>query len=169
MDYRVLTSEDAEEYLRIRLESLKLNPEAFASNYEDKVAEEDALNKTAIRLKPTNFSFTMGAFDGDALVSVVTFMRESPSKMMHKGSIFAVFTTPSYRGKGIAKALFKELLKKLDEVEGLEQIMLTVVSSNQSAVKLYESLGFESFGTEKNAMKVDGSYYDEDYMMMFLK
>ncbi|RLQ96723.1 GNAT family N-acetyltransferase [Falsibacillus albus] len=169
MEYRVLTPDDAEEYLRIRLEGLKGNPEAFATTYEDKVNEKDALKKTAGRLTTTDDVFTMGAFSDGKLVSVVTFVREMAPKLHHKASIFAVYTSPEYRGKGIARQLFLELLEKVKGFKGLEQLHLTVVSDNLAAIHLYKSLGFEKFGTEKNAMKHGDRYWDEDLMALFLK
>ncbi|WP_317935242.1 GNAT family N-acetyltransferase [Sporosarcina aquimarina] len=45
---------------------------------------------------------------------------------------------------------------------------ITVVTTNSTAKKLYTSLGFEKFGTEKRALKVDGDYFDEDLMVLFL-
>ncbi len=33
---------------------------------------------------------------------------------------------------------------------------------------LYSSLGFQSFGRESEALKIDGRYYDEEYMLLRL-
>ncbi|MNU04364.1 hypothetical protein D3C72_2487450 [compost metagenome] len=53
------------------------------------------------------------------------------------------------------------------ETEGLKQINLSVVSTNNAAVKLYKGLGFETFGIEKNALIYNGQGYDEDLMSYF--
>jgi RimJ/RimL family protein N-acetyltransferase len=45
---------------------------------------------------------------------------------------------------------------------------LTVVSDNHPAKRLYESLGFETYGVERRALKYNGQYYDEDLMVLWL-
>lgn len=59
-----------------------------------------------------------------------------------------------------------ELIERAKHLDGLEQIKLTVVSENHPAKKLYKSLGFEVYGIERNALKFNGQYYDEDLMVL---
>ena len=79
-----------------------------------------------------------------------------------------MYVTPEMRGKGVAKSLMHEAIDKARTLEGIEQIYLTVVSSNVAAKKLYTSLGFEVYGTEKRALKIEQTYLDEDLMVLFL-
>uniref|UniRef100_UPI0028A84F3C GNAT family N-acetyltransferase n=1 Tax=Paenibacillus sp. TaxID=58172 RepID=UPI0028A84F3C len=62
----------------------------------------------------------------------------------------------------------KELITKAAQLPGLEKLNLTVMSTNIPAKKLYESLGFTCYGTERNAMKLELSYLDEDFMSLEL-
>ena len=48
---------------------------------------------------------------------------------------------------------------------GVEQVQLSV-AADTAAHKLYSSLGFESFGFEKAAMKVGDVYVDEHHMVL---
>ncbi len=49
---------------------------------------------------------------------------------------------------------------------GYEQAELEVAASNLRAIRLYESLGFQKYGTFPNNMKYkDGAYEDADWMM----
>ena len=50
----------------------------------------------------------------------------------------------------------------------MEQINLTVTHRNAEARALYLKAGFVPFGVEKNALKVDGTYYDKEYMALTL-
>ncbi len=79
-----------------------------------------------------------------------------------------MYVSPAYRGKGIGKELMLEVIKKAQQLSDIEQLQLTVVSTNQSAKQLYTSLGFSEYGHEKRALKADGVYYDEDHMVLFL-
>lgn len=51
---------------------------------------------------------------------------------------------PKYRKSGIATSLYEEVLKTtLDHFPEVDRILLEVVDKNETAIKLYESLGFQ--------------------------
>ncbi|RLL43875.1 N-acetyltransferase [Oceanobacillus piezotolerans] len=165
MNIRTLNESDAPLYQELRLSALKINPEAFGSTYEREV--KFSIETVGQRLKPVKDKFVLGAFDDSgSLVGIVTFMRESSLKMNHKGNIFGMYVAPEGRGRGLGKSLMMELIGKVKNFDGLEQINLTVVSENESAKKLYKSLGFEVYGVERKALKFNGQYFDEDLMVL---
>ena len=166
MEIYKLNEEDAQMYQEIRLNALKTNPEAFGSTFEREV--EFSLDQVASRVAPTKDRYVLGAFHTGELVGTVTFMRESGIKMYHKGNIFGMYVKPEYRRMAIGKALLVALIEQAKQDEGLEQINLAVVTDNLSAKKLYESLGFEVYGTERNALKFEGNYYNEYLMVLKL-
>jgi len=47
--------------------------------------------------------------------------------------------------------------------------LLTVAADNQSAIKLYQNMGFEMYGMEKKALKNNNEYTDELLMKLFLR
>lgn len=167
MMIRILQASDAEAYQKIRLEGLKMNPEAFGSTYE----REDAFSLETVRerLTPQTDKFVLGAFDDQGvLMGVVTFVRDSGVKTSHKGNVFGMYVTEEMRGLGLGKALLVELIHQARTCSGLEQINLTVVAGNTAAQKLYESLGFERYGLERRALKADSLYLDEVFMVLQL-
>ncbi|WP_108669253.1 GNAT family N-acetyltransferase [Peribacillus acanthi] len=166
MAIRQLTEYDAEQYRVIRLESLQNAPEAFGSSYEEE--KERPLDFFRSRLQ-SDYSLTFGAFECDILVGVVTLVKETKLKLKHRANIFAMYVLPEYRGTGLGNKLISEAINKAKEWTDVEQINLTVVSTNKSAKRLYQSIGFEVFGEEKRALKLDGRYLDEQHMVLFLK
>ncbi|MCZ8512807.1 GNAT family protein [Paenibacillus filicis] len=74
--------------------------------------------------------------------------------------------SPGEQGQGNGRRLLQALIYELRTMEGLEQVLLTVVSANIPAVKLYEKLGFVRYGTEPRALLVDGDYVDEALMAL---
>jgi ribosomal protein S18 acetylase RimI-like enzyme len=80
-----------------------------------------------------------------------------------------MYVSKQYRGMGIARRLIEEVVMKAKWLKDIEQINLTVISNNENAKKLYEKLGFETFGSERNAIKWKGKYFDEDQMVLGLK
>jgi RimJ/RimL family protein N-acetyltransferase len=166
MNIRVINESDAQLYQNLRLSALKINPEAFGSTYEKEV--KFTLGTVKERLQPTNDKFTLGVFDDRKLVGIVTFMRETSAKTAHKGNIYGMFILPEKRGQDLGKSLLLELISKAKDCNGLEQLNLTVVSDNEPAKKLYKHIGFEVYGVEKNALKFNGNYFDEDLMVLKL-
>ena len=165
MNIRILNKSDAQVYQETRLKALKNNPEAFGSTYEREV--EFSIETIEKRLEPAQDKFVLGAFDNHGvLVGMVTFKRENGLKISHKGNIFGMYVVPEAREQGLGKSLMVELIHRVKSCEGMEQINLTVVSKNDSAKKLYKSLGFEVYGVEKNGLKFNGQYFDEELMVL---
>lgn len=167
MNVRLLNSADAEIYRKIRLQSLQEHPEAFLSSYE---TEKDMpIETTQSRLTLSEEQFTLGSFtENGELVGVVTFVRESRPKIRHKGNVVAMYVDQKVRGQRVGQALMKELITRAAQLPSLEILNLSVVSSNTPAKRLYEQLGFSHYGTERNAMKLEDGYLDEDFMSLDL-
>nr|WP_081276757.1 GNAT family N-acetyltransferase [Paenibacillus polymyxa] len=112
--------------------------------------------------------YILGAFTKDhQLAGMTGFRREDKIKTQHKGMIWGVYVPPTYRSQGIAKKLLMEVISRGKKVEGLKQINLSVVATNQAAVELYSKWGFTTYGIEKNALEYQGQGYDEELMAYF--
>lgn len=164
---RPLEVSDAQHYRTVRLRALREEPAAFGSSYEEQV--DSPLSFFEDRIRPTERRITLGAFDGEALVGMVTFLRESGLKDQHKGAIIGMYVAPEARGRGVGRALLLAAIDRARAMPGLEQIQLGVVTRNTAARALYLSLGFVVYGTEPHALKLpDGDYLDEDMMVLWL-
>jgi ribosomal protein S18 acetylase RimI-like enzyme len=165
MEIRILTAADAELYRGIRLEGLRLNPEAFGSSYEEEMQYSVEVFRSRL---DSESSYTYGAFDGALLVGVVTLVPEGKRKMVHRATIYAMYVTPGVRGRGVGKALVQSAVDMARELGKIEQIYLAVVSSNVPAKRLYASLGFKIYGVDQRALRIEDDYFDEDLMVLFL-
>ena len=151
----------------MRLAGLRTNPEAFGSTYESEA--QMPLETMRSRIAPAKDKCVLGAFREDGSLSgIVTFVRESGIKTAHKGNLYGMYVAPDARGQGTGRSLLLESIRRASACEGLEQINLAVVSDNRPAKELYRSLGFETYGVEKRALKHNGQYYDEDFMVLRL-
>ncbi|OZU87139.1 GNAT family N-acetyltransferase [Virgibacillus indicus] len=167
MEVKLLNSADAAAYWELRLEALKENPESFATSYEDVLKRKQPVEQVAENFKMDG-NFTFGAFDNKQLIGVVTLLQEKPQKLNHRANIFAMYVTPLKRESGIGKALLTAAIKKAQTMEEIEKINLTVVTSNKEAKRLYSKLGFNVFGMEEKAIKLNNCYYDEEHMVLFM-
>jgi RimJ/RimL family protein N-acetyltransferase len=165
MEIRILKPVDAEDYRRIRLEALHNSPESFATSYEEE--KDQSVDKYKTRFQSYE-SYTFGAFENDQLVGVITLVKERLLKLRHRANIAAMYVSPKKRGLGIGKALLIEAIKKANELEGIEQVYLAVVTTNEPAKNLYSSLGFKAYGAEKRGLKLGNTYLDEDLMVLFI-
>lgn len=165
MDIRFLTGRDSAQYKSLRLEALQNNPEAFSSSYKEEI--DLPIQQTEIRLNAEQ-SYTIGAFIDKKLVGVATLVVETKKKIQHRATIVAVYVHPKHRNIGLGKRLLAELIIKAKSLPKVEQIYLTVTASNISAKKLYHSIGFETYGIEKRALKIKDTYYDDELMVLFI-
>ncbi|MFE7065103.1 GNAT family N-acetyltransferase [Sutcliffiella sp. NPDC057660] len=165
MEIRKLQSSDAEKYFDLRLEALQTNPEAFASSYEEESKNTPEIYQNRLE---GDFSYTFGAFEQEELIGVASLVLEQKNKIKHRANIYGVYVTPEKRGLGVARKIMEASIKKARQLEGVEQIHLTVTASNEPAKKLYQSLGFKTYGIEKKALKLEHTYFDEELMVLFI-
>lgn len=168
MKIRKMQKDDAEKYRDLRLLALKESPAAFGSSYEENREKDLKIYYQRIP-KPDDEDVVLVAESDDGqFMGMVGFLRIPRVKMRHKGSIYGVYVKPEARGQGIARALMEDALAHIRQVKGLRFVTLSVVTTNTPAKNLYESLGFEIWGTEPEVLYVEGTYYDEHHMILRL-
>ena len=164
---RILQDADFEAFLDLRLRGLKESPEAFGASYEEwlNLPPEEA----AQRMKSTPDSFVLGSFESSRLVGIAGFRREKNIKSRHTAGIWGVYVDVPHRGNGIAKSLMVDIIERARTFSGLEKLTLTVAAHNEGAHALYEKLDFKAYGRDPHALRIDGRYFDEILMVLFLK
>lgn len=168
LEFRPLGPEDARAFFDLRLEALETSPEAFGSSAEEwrAAGPEQAAARIADNQAPDRF--ILGAFEDGELVGTVGFYRVPTLKSRHIGMVWGVYLRPDRRGAGIAGRMLDETIRRARALPGLVQLQLAAETTNRAAVRLYESRGFEVFGVERRALYVNGRYYDEAHMQLFL-
>lgn len=163
--YRKLESSDARAFRRIRLECLQRFPESFGTIYEDEVGKEKLYFEEMLEQNLPDIFF-YGAFAGDELIGEAGFVRGNRTKTRHRGEIAAMYVNPDFHGQKIGENLLRALLKAVFDLDGIEQVHLTVVADNQLAIRLYERVGFETFGVQKNYFKFGEKHWDQRFMQL---
>ncbi len=168
MEIRRLVAADAHAYWETRNRGLKEFPDAFTTSIEEGLATSPT---TLVKRFGGGNSddFLLGAFATDGTLSgCAGFQRESRQKNRHIGTLIGMYVVPELRGTGSGKKLLLALIDEVRQLHDMEQLNLSVTHSNESARQLYLHAGFVPFGIEKNAIKVDGVYYDKEYMVLAL-
>jgi GNAT superfamily N-acetyltransferase len=155
---RQFRDDEAASYRDIRLEALRLHPEAFGSAFE-----QESLQPLSAFGQRLEANAIFGGFHDGQPFGTAGFMPESGLKRAHKAHFWGMYVRASARGTGLARRLVEAVL---EHAQGrAELLQLSVIAGNAPAVKLYESLGFTPYGQEYRSLKVDGVYYDEILMM----
>jgi ribosomal protein S18 acetylase RimI-like enzyme len=162
---RRLTPEDVPVYRTLRLRALLEHPDAFTSSHAED--SEIPLSTTERRLEPDSPDWVFGGFVADELAGIVGLSRERRAKNRHKASVFGMYVAPEHRRHGIGAALLRRVIETA-QLEGIEQLVLTVTDTNAPARTLYERSDFRSFGVEPRAIRVNDVYYDKNHMIHFL-
>jgi ribosomal protein S18 acetylase RimI-like enzyme len=97
------------------------------------------------------------------------FSRENRPKRAHIGNLWSMYILPKFRRLGIGVVLLDHALSHVGQLDGLRQIILAVTANNVAASSLYKSRGFERFGLEHDALFVDGSYFDQEHLVLHFK
>lgn len=165
---RVLEDSDVDKFLPLRLRALEESPHSFGADHTEwlELPPEEVLRRMQRRAD----AFVLGAFDRHDLnlLGIAGCRRRTGIKLAHTAEIWGVYVDEHHRGKGIARALMLDALRQVRLMDGVDRVVLTVVTTNQHAARLYETLGFKSYGREPRALRVNGNYFDEEMMVLDL-
>jgi ribosomal protein S18 acetylase RimI-like enzyme len=91
-----------------------------------------------------------------------------PFKKLKHTCLLSIIVAEKYRNKGIGKELLEGIMKLAKETYQIEILHLEVYEGNP-AKRLYERMGFVSFGLHKHFTKeLDGKYRSKVFMQKYL-
>ena len=155
---RQLMPEDFAILREIRLEALKLHPEAYSSAYEDWVKFSD--DDWRAKLSAPVFA----AFHGDKVVGLIGLWPQAGIRTAHRAIVVMVYVRSEMRGNGIAQKLMQAVALYARE-NNISQLELSVLADNETAWRLYKREGYTEFGRRPNWISLNGETFDE--VMMF--
>jgi cyclohexyl-isocyanide hydratase len=159
---RLLEPADDTHYRELWVRAMTQHAECFRTSLEDAVTH-------GIPTRYTAESFTVGAFIGEQLVGITSLDREPRLKLRHKAHLYRMFVDPQARANGVGGMLMRETIARAAAVDGLRQIWLTVLETNQAAQRLYASAGFRGYASEPEAVRIGDRYVAEQQMVRFLR
>nr|WP_314465435.1 GNAT family N-acetyltransferase [uncultured Clostridium sp.] len=92
----------------------------------------------------------------------------SPKERISHQADLAVSVKKKYWGLGVGTHLMQTMISFAKSNGQTEILHLGVKDDNLNAVKLYKKMGFNEIGRHKNFFKIDGKYYDEILMDLYL-
>lgn len=161
--YKKLTEQDTAELLKLQKQlDCETNFMMYLPN-ERKATVKDT-EKTIVQLQGTGL--LLGAWDSDNCVGYLSAERSPFLKCKHTAYI-VIGITKACDGQGIGTKLFQEL-EAWAKKQGVHRLELTVMVHNTSGRKLYEKMGFLTEGVKRDAIHMEGTFFDEYYMAKLL-
>jgi ribosomal protein S18 acetylase RimI-like enzyme len=99
------------------------------------------------------------AMVGDKVVGWCDIVSGRHDAKRHSG-VLAIGVVLEYRGRGIGSDLMMRAIASARR-RHLTRIELTVRADNRAAIALYKSMGFKPEGVHRNAIRIDGKYFDQ--------
>jgi RimJ/RimL family protein N-acetyltransferase len=150
------------EYKKIRLLALEEEKFAFSKSYNEEKDKASSFWKSRIGSRAV-----ICAENDGKLIGITAFIRGSSAATSHTGEIVAVYVIPEMRRKKVAKKIFDFILKDAKKTK-IKKIKIGVFSNNLPAKEFYLKQGFKIVGKHEKEFFVDGKYYDETLMELFL-
>ena len=163
---RQLASGDAEVFSALCREVTADNPVPMGLTLDEELTRPLQGFRDQLSYPEPNAAF--GVFVGGELVgsAAVAWPSKFPSSR-HKVTLWGTFVSPRYRRQGLARMLVSKAISHA-RANNVRRINLTVFVPNESAVRLYQSLGFVVCGAEPEAVCIAGAYYDGQIMSLLL-
>ncbi len=149
------------DYKKLRLEAIQDSPQSFLSTVEETEAETDQ----SWQGKIANMFFALN--EADELVGMAGTYSENKDKLRHVANVVSVYVAPAYRRQGVGKQLLLAVLAHVQSQPQIKKIQLGVITTQQEAYRLYESVGFKRVGELHRSVRVGEQFFDE-YLMEIL-
>lgn len=160
-----MVSADAADVFALRQKALLDAPLAFLSSLEDDLAKSVQVMEELLNRAPDSVVF--GAEVGQ-LAGMLGIYRGQPAKGAHKAHIWGMYVVPELRGNGLGRRLLRSAIAQARSLGGIASVHLSVTDSAKAARHLYESEGFEIWGTEPDAIRHGDDSATEFHMRLVL-
>ena len=156
---RLAQQEDAERLLEIYQNLLK-EQQYLITTVNEFFQTVEGL-KVWIRLKLENKRETILVAEEEGnVVGWLVLQSQNRERLAHIG-IISMMVERAYRCRGIGTALLGSLLLWAEENPFIEKVSGSILSTNNSAITLYNKLGFSIEGQKIDEVKIDNTYIDE--------
>lgn len=164
---RQLTAADAEAFSSLRRIVTADNPIPMGLTLEEELTRP--LQGFRDQLSAPAPSAAFGAFiDGQLRACAAVAWTSRFASSAHKAMLWGCFVDPEFRQAGLGRKIVSRALDHTRDV-GVRRVNLTVYLPNEAAVSLYKSFRFEPYGIEREAVCLNGQFYDGQHMALTLQ
>ncbi|TQV87063.1 GNAT family N-acetyltransferase [Aliikangiella coralliicola] len=139
--YRRLSPSESFAYREVRLESLRLFPDAFEAIFSEEKKNTELMFESLIKQQDKS-NFVVGAFEGTSLVGICGFVNRNQYSLERTGTIIQMYVKKEYRGKNIGLHLTNKVIEEVRKIPKTNRLVLEVKKTNSAAIAVYERAGF---------------------------
>ena len=111
--------------------------------------------------KSKSSGINIGAYYKGELIGFIYCYRSEFKTFKHQLANLTIAVHPEYQANGIGRELIKRLVNQALQDNSILRIELYTPSTNQSAIKLYESVGFITEGVLRKRALVKNQFIDD--------
>ena len=151
----------------LRLLALQESPDAFGSDYETSKQRGPTYAEQGFFDDGPNALFAALSSDGTLVAQAAVYAEAG--KRSHIAHVISVYTHPDHRGHKLAPRLVQAGVGHLRRFPQISSIRISADNANHTARRIYEQIGFVSWGEEPDAIRrIDGSCDNECHMVLQL-
>ena len=158
---RELDASIFEGYRQLRLRALKEEPTAFTSSWREEIEKSELAWRERL---DSDLYRMFCAVSNQHVLGMSGCRFEAKEKKKHKATLIAVYVEPEFRGQGLGRKLIEKALMSAFKDPLIRAVNLSVTSDNVPAIGLYEAIGFEKWGEEPQAIRVNNTFYAKTCM-----
>ena len=166
VEVRQLGAADAEAFSELRKVLTADNPVPMGLTMEEELSRTIQSFRDQLAAPAPNAAFGMFVDGQLRACSAVAWTRFPSSR--HKAQLWGCFVHPSFRKIGLGRRIVERALQHARD-EGVRRVNLTVYLPNESAVGLYDSLGFVPSGVELEAVYLNDHFHDGQNMTLLFE
>lgn len=138
-------SKDWQKYKEIRLETLKMEPDAFSSKYSDVAGYSDEYWKGLI--EDENNIFLLALHENE-VIGVIRATFNAPDESPSTAVLGGFYVRKEFRNKGVGRLLLGTVIDHIKNNNAIKEVRLYVKPQQTSAIALYNSVGFKKTGSK---------------------
>jgi GNAT superfamily N-acetyltransferase len=158
---RILIPDDWASWRALRVEMLRDAPVSFHADLSEVEHWGEAEWRESIRPLP---DARFGLFHDGALAGSACFFREKAVKLRHKGWMTAVYVAPELRGEGWGRRLTRAVIE-----HARQHVDVLLTGASRAGAPVYKAEGFETYGIERDASRVNGKSIDDELMAIHFR
>jgi len=115
----------------------------------------------------TSSALLVGILD-NKIICIGSLSSPQRERIAHQGDL-ALSVLKEFWGIGVGSCIMSELINFAKNSGKITVLHLGVRSDNANAITLYKKFGFEEIGLYRKFAKIDGVYYDDFLMNLYLE
>ncbi|MGE7780403.1 N-acetyltransferase family protein [Peribacillus sp. NPDC097264] len=165
MVIREIRVDDAGDFINL-VKDVEHTSEFMLMEPGERKATPEQLRKQLEVIKQQQNSTIFVGEDQGKLIGYLMAMGGSVKRTNHSAYL-VIGILKEYRGKGVGKSLFQNVIKWASHHD-ISRLELTTVIQNEAGIALYKKFGFDIEGTKRNSLVIEGKSYNEYYMAKLL-